>query len=61
MLGCFAAAFFGATGVTGLVSVAGWLQRATLAIAFAWIVMLALSCLAERERATIEAPLSHMP
>ena len=47
MLGCFVAAFFGATGVAGLVSVAGWLQRASLAIAFAWIVMLALSCMRE--------------
>ena len=48
LLGCFVAAFVGATGVAGLVSVAGWLQRASLAIAFAWIVMLAFSCLIER-------------
>ena len=61
MLGCFVAAFVGATGVAGLVSVAGWLQRASLGIAFAWIVMLAFSCMAERERATIEIPLSRLP
>ena len=47
MLGCFVAAFVGATGMAGLVSVAGWLQRASLAIAFAWIVMLALGCIRE--------------
>jgi hypothetical protein len=47
MLGCFVAGFVGATGVAGLVSMAGWLQRASLAIAFAWIVMLALRCMRE--------------
>ena len=47
MLGCFVAAFVGATGVADLVNVAGWLQRASLAIAFAWIVMLALGCMRE--------------
>ena len=46
-LGCFVAAFVGATGMAGLVSVAGWLQRASLAIAFAWILMLALGCIRE--------------
>jgi hypothetical protein len=33
--------------MAGLVSVAGWLQSATLAIGFAGIVMLALGCLRE--------------
>jgi hypothetical protein len=42
MLGFFAAGLIGATGVGGLVSVAGWLQRISIAIGFVWIAMLAL-------------------
>jgi hypothetical protein len=42
MLGFFIAAMVGGSGNAGLDSVAGWLQRASIAIGFAWIVMLAL-------------------
>ena len=42
MLGFFVAAMAGASGSAGLDSVAGWLQRASISIGFAWIAMLAL-------------------
>jgi len=56
-LGCFVAAFVGATGMAGLVSVAGWLQRASLAIAFVCIVILAPRCMRELTAAS-ELPMS---
>jgi hypothetical protein len=42
MFGFFVAAIVGASGSAGLDGVAGWLQRASIAIGFAWIAMLAL-------------------
>ena len=48
MLGFFAAGVVGATGVAGLVSVTGWLQRVSISIGFAWVVMLALRHIREQ-------------
>jgi hypothetical protein len=50
MRAVFVAASAGANGSAGLDGIAGWLQRASIVIGFAWIVLLAIRELGEQRR-----------